>query len=336
MSAGPENILDMACSFYDSAVLFGSLELGIFTVLAESGDNGKDVEGLSAENNLDTRCCRLLLDACVAAGLLEKRNDRYTNTPESNAFLVSGQPAYLGEAVRYNSDVYPAWGNLAELVRTGKPVENPELHLGKDRERTRRFVLSMHGRCMAIGRAVVPMLDLDGKNRLLDVGGGPGTYSALIAGRNPGIHCTVMDLSPIVEIAAGLVNDENIRDRVSFIGGDYHYTPFPGYMDAVLFFGVLHQESAGNIRMLLEKAYNSMKPGGVVYILDMMTDETRTNPGFSAMFAVNMALTTEAGWVFSDSEIKEWLKDAGFDNIKLSMLPPPMPHWLMSACKPDR
>ena len=96
---------------------------------------------------------------------------------------------------------------------------------------------------------------------------------------------------------------------------------------------MLHQESPEAIQKLLKKAWNALNPGGIVYILDLMTDETHTQPRFSALFALNMALTTENGWVFSDQELKKWLKEAQFEEFVCNPLPPPMPHWLVSARK---
>ena len=75
------------------------------------------------------------------------------------------------------------------------------------------------------------------------------------------------------------------------------------------------------------------KPGGCVYVLDLMTDPTHTQPKFSALFAVNMALTTQNGWVFSDEEVQSWLTEAGFRDFSCRPLPPPMPHWLATARK---
>ena len=71
-------------------------------------------------------------------------------------------------------------------------------------------------------------------------------------------------------------------------------------------------------------------------MLDMMTDETHAFPPFSALFAVNMALTTYNGWVFSDAELYGWLSEAGFEDCVTEPVPPPMPHWLVSAVKPCR
>ena len=65
----------------------------------------------------------------------------------------------------------------------------------------------------------------------------------------------------------------------------------------------------------------------------MMTDETHTAPKFSALFAVNMALTTQNGWVFSDAELKGWMAEAGFVPEATLTVPPPMPHWLVTARK---
>ncbi|MFZ2053083.1 MAG: methyltransferase [Candidatus Aminicenantales bacterium] len=327
----PDRIIEMASAFYESSVLFAASDLGVFGKVAELGEAG--AEAVAAACGLDRRGARLLLDACVALGLLLKTGDRYRNSPEAAAFLVPGSPGDLSGAIRYNRDVYGAWGKLKEMVRTGKPVERPELHLGEDPERTRTFVLAMHSRALGIGGAVVPLLDLAGRKKLLDVGGGPGTYSTLIAQAFPGIECTVLDLPEVVRVAADLILQAGAQDRVKTLSGDYHETAFPGGQDAVIFFGVLHQESPEAILTLVSRTYQAMAPGGALYVLDMMTDVSHTRPKFSALFGLNMALTTPHGWVFSQDELKGWLLEAGFTDFLCRPLPPPMPHWLASAKK---
>lgn len=185
-----------------------------------------------------------------------------------------------------------------------------------------------------LDRAVLPSLNLAGREKLLDVGGGPGTYSMLIARRSPEIECTVLDLPEIARVADELILAERMQDRVKTLAGDYRAVVFPGHNDVVIFFGVLHQESADSIIALLKKAYRAMVPGGIIYVLDMMTDATRTRPKFSSLFAVNMALTAQNGWVFSDKDLESWVAEAGLRDFSCLPLPPPMPHWLASARKP--
>lgn len=322
----------MASAFYDSCVLFTATDLGVFTCLAQTGQAGLDT--LAARLNANPRGLRLLLDACAALGLLIKTGETYDNSPTSDAYLVAGRPGDLSQAIRYNRDVYAAWGHLRELALTGQPVEAPSLHLGEDADRTRTFVLSMHHRALAIGRALIPMLALAGRRRLLDLAGGPGTYAVLCAQANPALHCTVLDLPAVASIANGLIREQGLHERVQTLPGDYHHTPFPDNQDVVTIFGALHQESPAAIIDILKRARASLVPGGTIHIMDLMTDATHTQPKFSALFAVNMALTTHNGWVFSSAELTDWLTQAGFLNVSIQPLPPPMPHWLATATCP--
>lgn len=328
----PKHILDLASAFYDSCVLFTASDLDVFRALSEL--EIADAERLALDLDCNPHTMRLLLNACVAVGLLEKNGASYSNTPESAAFLVSGSPGDLSRAIRYNRDVYDAWGKLPQLIRTGEPVEAPSLHLGDDPDRTRTFVHSMHARCLAIGRAVMPAVNLSESTHLLDIGGGPGTYSVLAAQQNPELRCTVLDLPAVAAIAAELIADTDVANRVTTLPGSYHDTEFPP-CDVAHFFGVLHQESPESIRALFRRAFDALEPGGKIHVMDMMTDESRTAPKFSALFAVNMALTTHNGWVFSDHDAESWLADVGFEQIETKPLPAPMPHWLTTARKPQ-
>lgn len=331
MAANPSRLIDMASAFYDSCVLFAASDLGVFGKLAEL--KSANAETLAKELILDLRGTRLLLDACVAVGLVIKEDEIYRNSAESESFLVPGKPGDLSGALRYNRDVYSAWGNMAKMVRTGKPVEKPELHLGDDENRTRTFVMSMHGRAMWIGRVVVPLLNLQRCRTVLDIGGGPGTFSMLLAQAYPELSCTVLDLPSVVTIAEELIEQQGMTGRVRTVPGDYHNTEFPKGNDTVIIFGVLHQESPQSIQDILCRAHQALIPGGLIFILDMMTDKSHTAPKFSALFAVNMALTTERGWVFSEEELCTWLTEAGFVDLDVRPLPQPMPHWLASATK---
>ncbi len=328
-----QGIVDLASAFYGSAVLFSALENDVFTQVEKFG-NSATVENLARVNFADKRGLRLLLDACVAIGILSKAGDVYRNTPSSHLALVSGSKMDLSRAVLYNRDVYPAWGMLSNLVKTGNPVEKPEKHLGEDLERTRRFVLSMQGRALAIGQSVVPMLDLAGCKTLLDLAGGPGTYAVLMAQDNPGLHCTTVDLPAVSNVATECVDKSGMTDWVTCRAGDYHSDTYPAdTYDAVTIFGALHQESPESILDILRRAHHALKSGGKIFVLDMMTDTSHAYPPFSALFAVNMALTTNNGWVFSDSELKDWMSQAGFTPGETLKIPPPMPHWLVTAIK---
>ncbi len=324
-------IVDLASAYYGSAILFSTLELDIYKHIS----NGKKtVSALAETTSSDQRTMRLLLDGAVAIGLLTKEGDNYANTPAAEASLIPGSPADLSKAIAYNRDVYPLWGKLTELVRTGAPVEPPKVHLGEDKERTRRFALSMRGRAFAIGKSVIPMLDFTDCHRLLDLAGGPAAYAELICRANPALTCVTVDVPSISQIASELVAEAGLQDRIECRPGDYHTDTYEeDAYDAVTLFGCLHQESPESIKDILRRANKALRPGGKIYILDMMTDATHANPPFSALFGVNMALTMPNGWVCSDEELKAWLTETGFIPGETLPVPPPMPHWLLVAQK---
>ena len=210
-------------------------------------------------------------------------------------------------------------------------MERPELHLGEDAARTKAFAASMFGRAMGIGRGIVPMLGpLSG--RVLDLAGGPGAYAILMCQANPDATCVTVDLEAIAGEAKGYVAKSGLSGRIECRAGDYHSDEYEAEAyDAVTIFGALHQESPEQIVDILRRAHRALKNGGRLFVLDMMTDATHTAPKFSALCAVNMALTTENGWVFSDEELKGWMREAGFEPGATRPVPPPMPHWLVDA-----
>ena len=247
----PKPILDLANAFFGSCVLFVASDTGIFKRLAEK--DTLDAATLAQDLNCSPRGLQTPSRCLCGRGPSNKDRPRLQQRPRNTCLSCAGKP-------RRSFDSYPLqprylWGmgRTSGIAKTGKPVERPELHLGEDQQRTRTFVMSMHGRAMGIGRGVVPLLDLAGRKKLLDVGGGPGTYSVLISQAFPEIDCIVLDLPEVVKVAQELIERQGAASRVSVLSGDYHTTPFPGEFDAVNFFGMLHQESPAGIGTLARK-----------------------------------------------------------------------------------
>jgi 3-hydroxy-5-methyl-1-naphthoate 3-O-methyltransferase len=327
----PVSIMNLANAYYGSCVLFSACETGVFDLLHEFP--GVNASFIASRISCDSAMVDKLCNACVALNLLKKEGSRFYLTQESETFLVSGSPANLSGALMYNRDIYPAWGKLSECVRKGNPVEKPELHLGEDPVRTRNFVEAMYGRAMAIGHAALPHLDFSAFKNILDVGGGSGAFASLIAQRYANISYRIIDLPPIVRIARELV-DAKFQKSILFTEGDYHSIDFPQGNDCVLFFGVLHQESAADILALLKKAFISLNGGGTIAVMDMFTNATRTAPLFSTLFSLTMSLTKDNGWVFSDVDMGRWLEETGFRGYTVKPVGGSMPHWIATAQKP--
>jgi len=327
----PTALVRLSTAYWDSQTLLTANRLRVFDVLA---DGARAPDEIAAALGLDPRATGIFLRACVGLGLLQEVGGRIANSPSAAAFLVSRSPAYLGGAMRYSDQLYGTWGQLEQALRSGRPAMAAETYLGDDPEKTRTFVQSMHGRALGIARALVEILDLSGRRNLLDVGGGPGTYSILLTGRFPGLHSEVLELPGVAAVAREIVAAAGASGRVTLRDGDYHEADFGSGRDAVLMSGMFHRETPHTCRQLIERAWHCLAPGGLLAVSDVFTDEGGTRPAFATMFGLNMMLTAPDGSVHADADVRRWMSDCGFVELSTTPLPPPMPHRVVTGMKP--
>ena len=313
-------------------VLFAASELDVFTAIDQGHRTAPD---LAKACQAKAEPMRLLLESCVAEGLLTSTGGQFANTPATAAFLVRSKPTYGGHGLKYAEDLYPVWGGLASLVRTGKPVIDPDSILGDDKEKTRAFILAMHERARGLSAVLPHGADFSGRRRLLDVGGGPGTYSIGLVQQTPGLRSTVLDLPGVLEITQEIVAQNGCADRISLQPGNYLTSPFGSGFDAVLLSGMMHRETADTCRMLLRKSFEAMEPGGLAVVSDVyFDDDAKNSPPFALSFAINMMLTSHEGSAHAKTEMARWLGDVGFVDVAVKDLPPPNPHSLVTGRKP--
>lgn len=327
----PTALVRLSTAYWDSQTLLTANRLRVFDLLT---DGPRSADEIAAALKLDPRAATLFLRACAGLGLLQEQEGRFDNSPAAATFLVSQSPAYLGGAMRYSDQLYGTWGQLEQALRSGRPAMPAETYLGDDQEKTRTFVHSMHGRALGIARALVEILDLGGRRNLLDVGGGPGTYSILLTGKFPGLRSEVLELPGVAAVAREIVAAAGAADRVTLRDGDYHTADFGSGRDAVLMSGMFHRETARTCQELIQRAWQCLEPGGLLAVSDVFTDEGGTQPGFAAMFGLNMMLTAPDGGVHADADVRRWMGDCGFVELRTTPLPPPMPHRVVTGIKP--
>jgi hypothetical protein len=329
-AADPSTIVRLSTAYWDSQTLLTANRLRIFDVLA---GGAKPADVVAGALGLDARATQIFLRACAGIGLLRESGGRFENAPEAALYLVSTSPAYMGNAIRYSDQLYGVWAKLEEALRSGRPALPAETYLGDDPARTRAFVVAMHERALGIAKGLVGVLDLRARRSMLDVGGGPGTYSVLLTERFPGLTSEVIELPGVAAVARELVAAANAANRVTLRDGDYHTAPFGSDKDVVLMSGMFHRESEAACRALVARAAECLVPGGLCAVSDVFTDEGGTAPAFATMFGLTMMLTAPHGGVHSDADVKRWMADAGFVELRVVPLPPPMPHRVVLGVK---
>ena len=89
----PDTINKLKFAANAAFAMLAGMQLDVFTPLKGGSMTAEDVAKAIAASPARLR---LLLYALVAAGLLTETDGRFSNTPESDQFLVKGSPSYMG------------------------------------------------------------------------------------------------------------------------------------------------------------------------------------------------------------------------------------------------
>lgn len=331
----PQRIMGTATQYWPSALLLNAIKLDVFSLIPEEGATAEE---LARKGGFAPRHLALLLNALTAHEFLDKRDARFFNAPDTEAYLKRGSPAYLGRALAFAQDLYDPWGRLHLTVREGVPAAPEPRHLGAGQDETRHFVRAMHERALALGPALTAEFDLSGAGTLLDLGGGPGTLSLQLTRKYPGLRgAVVLDLPPVAIQAAALLKEQGAGEEVRTVGGSYLEPLAPqvgaGRFDAVLLSGQMHQERLEDCVRILENASQVLRPGGKLYLVDIMVEEGKSSPRFATLFGINMSLMRTHGGVHSRIEMEESLRGAGFRILKQGAVALDYPYWFFLAEK---
>ena len=307
------DIVGKSVSAWSAQVLSVGVRLELFECL---GKGPKTIDELCAALNCPKRSLERLVIAAHGCGYLQREDDRYHNAPHVARTLVSGQHGYIGNWIRLMAQWSRAWLNLEEAVRTGKNVEDPALHLGENEEYTQDFIRGMHDYAHYRGTDVLNHLDLEGCKSLIDVGGGPGTYSIMFAQRYPSLTCTNFDLPDVLKIAKTYVEASGLADRVKLEAGNYHNDEFGRDYDVAFLSDMLHQEDAETGMMIAAKAFRALRPGGRIVVQAMFLYDDNSGPEWPALHNLLMLLIYHGGKAYSMAETIPWIERAGFVDIE--------------------
>jgi hypothetical protein len=301
MNEDTKRINELNWGYRASRVLHVANELDIFTVL---GDGDKTSDEISEACGSLPDMTQKLLIACAAMGLVEKRGDAYRNTELASNCLVRGRPQFQGDMIAHSAAVWDFWQKLPQAVKSGaaRPDFTPDRH--------RSFILAMHNTAMA-GRVQLFLehVDLTGRRRLFDVGGGPATYSIMACKRYTKLEATVFDIPETIAVTQERIAAERMQAKVHVKEGSWDTDDFGRDNDVVLLSDVMHGPPS-NTPMKLKKAFDSMTAGGLLVIQEFLLNDEKTGPLICALF--NMMV---GAW--SRSELLSLVTNAGFKAAKI-------------------
>jgi hypothetical protein len=150
----------------------------------------------------------------------------------------------------------------------------------------------------------------------------------------PHLGITAIDLPQIAPIAQKIVNEEGAADRVKVLAADVLSGPLPGSYDAAILRALLQVLSPQDARVAVKNIAAAINPGGTIYIVGQILDDSRTSPPEAVWFNLNFINTFDAGESYTEREHRAWLGEAGFVDIERAKVPLAQGLGLMTARKP--
>jgi SAM-dependent methyltransferase len=302
----PATIVQLASGFMAAKHLFAASELGLFEALADSPAN---LDALAARTGLTRRAARISADAMVALGLLEFQDGTYRNGETAARFLAGPGPGDLRPCLKlWDKISYPAWTRLAEALASGPPREIFELDDALQQVASAGIEAILAGPATALPEA----FDFGPHKRLLDIGGGTGSWSIAIGQRHQNITAAVLELPTATELARSRVAVAGLRHRITVITGDAMAGELPTGYDVFLLANLIHYWSPEQNQDLVQRVRRAAQPGSALLLADFWTNPAHTEPLHAALMAGEFAVHIRNGDVYSVQEVHSWLDRTGW------------------------
>jgi len=308
--------------------MLAGMQLDVFTPLK---DGPLTAAQLAAVLGVNTEKLSRLLYALVTAGLLTVDGDRFANTPEAQQFLVKGQPTYLGGRHENFSEVWENLLHTAETIRTGVPQCKKDFATTSPEDQ-RHFFRGLHPGTLANGRELAGRYDFSPYTTLADVGGGSGGMALALTDAYPHLRATVIDLPTVTPITQRFLAEAGAADRVQVVSTDVVHTPVPGTYDVAVLRSLLQVLSPEDALQALRHIGAALPPGGRLYIVGRILDDSRLAPVDTVGFNVAFLNIFDEGRAYTEGEYRTWLTAAGFAEI--ARVPLPEGVSLITARKP--
>lgn len=337
--AEARGLFDIVAGFVYSQVLAACVKLQVLEILSETPATPAE---LAARTDLSPQAAERLVLAAAALGLVERRSAGRWGLGLRGAALL-GNPG-IADMVAHHDMLYADLHDPVALLKG----EARETRLGgfwpyaraPDRAGASRAAVEGYTRLMSASNGFVAedLLDawpFENARRLMDVGGGDGTFLARAAARHPALEVVLYDLPAVADLARARFAASGLGARATAIGGSFRDEPLPVGADTISLVRVVHDHDDDVALALLKSVRAALPPGGTILVAEPMTGGAGTARMGDAYFGFYlMAMGT--GRARTRDDLETLMRNAGFSEIRaLRMRRPLLSGLIVGRAGPD-
>lgn len=310
----PLSPIQWVYAYWVSRCIYVVAKLGIADLLK---DGSQHCDALAAATNTHSNSLYRVLRALAGMGIFAETQPRcFELTPLADC-LQSNVPGSIRNMaiLRGEEHYYKAWGNLMYSLQTG---ENAFEHLyGMDlfeyNERNSVGGEIFHQALASSKEAYASFLeayDFASISKLVDIGGGTGSFLTAILQANPTMTGVLFELPEVIDQGKNLAETASVNERCQLIGGSF-FEPIPEGGDAYLLKHVLHNWDDERAIAILKRCYQAMGEHGRVLVIDFVLPPKNEFSGTKFM-DVNMLVMCPGGRERTEAEFRALFESAGF------------------------
>ncbi|MFI9585842.1 methyltransferase [Streptomyces sp. NPDC052236] len=288
-------MLQMMTGYWVTQVVRTAAELRIADHLHVGGATPAEV---AVAESLDPDSAFRFLRACASLGLAASTDgERFVSTPLLDT-LRTDVPGSLRDLALWGGaeSHWLPWGRLSDAIRTGTTQAEAALGapffdwLATVPGEAEVFTNAMTAMTRGLAHQLADVIDLEGAEVVVDVGGAGGNLVQTLMRRHPGLTGVALDLSHVGSEADASAAALGVTDRFTFVGGDF-FDEVPS-ADVHLLKFVLHDWDDDACVRILRNCREALRPGGRVLVMELLVDKVGT-PGLEPLMDLNMmALST--------------------------------------------
>lgn len=304
----PEIVNGLADAVFPAMAMLAGMKLDLFTPLKNGPLTTEEIAG---EVGVPPRQLGPLLYALVEANLLTVENDRFSNTDETARFLVKCAPEYVGPKHLAFSRQWSGLLKTADSIASDGPQARLDFS-AMSPEELESFYSGSYAAALSVGKDLAAQYDFSSYRSLVDVAGGSGGVAVGITESCPNIQATVIDLPSTIPHTRKYLDAIGGSGRVGVQAANVVEGRYPGSYDVAVLRNIIQVLSADHAQLALRHVNQSMEPGGTLFILGTILDDSRLAPSYavkSNLFYLNIY---DEGRAYTEGEYRYWLEEAGF------------------------
>ncbi|MGB3626636.1 MAG: methyltransferase [Henriciella sp.] len=308
-------VFDLCAGFVYSQILFACVRLELLPVLKVQSLTLREIAN---HCGLPQDGAARLVKGAAALGILEARSGGRYGLGSVGA-AVLGNPGLQG-MIAHHDHLYSDMTDPAALLENRSKstalaqywIYSPSpSDMDADRAVKETYSNLMRDTQLAVAAEVLRAYSFARHERLLDVGGGDGTFLRMAAEDAPGLDLSLFELPAVAELAQERLEDAGISADVH--AGNMFEEDWPDGADLITLIRVCLDHDDDRVATLLSRARKALKPGGVLLIGEPMADSPKVGDAYFGFYLWAMG----SGRARTSSEIRQMLDQAGFSETRV-------------------